>query len=195
MPPADFPSSSCYCPSHALRILEGNCYRSHPHHYSIFLGVRLPLEISGTTHTKDNGWSNFPRIASCFSPCRAPEAPGVEIPEKWGKITKFLSPVQPPKMGQNYRKITQWYCRWSFLIPWPWCGHAKTHPNCLGLLCFAAHRHNIQHSDPHRCSASGRAGDADTHATQASGSSWLESLDVFLAWWGCFSIIVNPRLP
>ena len=36
-----------------------------------------------------------------------PEAPGAEIPEKWEKITKFPSPVQPPKMRKNYRKITK----------------------------------------------------------------------------------------
>ena len=46
-------------------------------------------------------------VASCFSPYRAPEAPGAEISEKWEKITKFSSPVQPPKMGKNYRKITK----------------------------------------------------------------------------------------
>ena len=40
------------------------------------------------------------RIAGCFPPYRARKASGVEIPEKWGKITKFPSPVRPPKMGK-----------------------------------------------------------------------------------------------
>ena len=55
-------------------------------------------------------------VASCFSPYRAPEAPGVEIPEKWGKITKFPSPVQPPKMGKNYRKNTKKVFSEYFLV-------------------------------------------------------------------------------
>ena len=40
------------------------------------------------------------RIAGCFPPYRARKASGAEIPEKWGKITKFPSPVRPPKMGK-----------------------------------------------------------------------------------------------
>ena len=47
------------------------------------------------------------RVASCSSPLRAWEATKAEIPEKWGKITKFPSPVRPPILGKKYRNITK----------------------------------------------------------------------------------------
>ena len=50
-----------------------------------------------------------PWVASCSSPHRAPEAPGAEIPEKWGKITKNSPPRSNPrkwgeKWPKNYKK-------------------------------------------------------------------------------------------
>ena len=66
---------------------------------------------------------NCTRFASCFSPYRAPEAPGAEIREKWGKITKFPSPLQPPKMGEklpkNYKKMyfRSIFCNFWVIFP------------------------------------------------------------------------------
>ena len=62
-------------------------------------------------------------LASCFSPYRAREATGAEIPEKWGKITKFPSPVRPPKMGKitpkKAVKLLRKYhlCNFSVIFP------------------------------------------------------------------------------
>ena len=56
-------------------------------------------------HKKEQKESNM--LCELFFPLQSPEATGAGIPEKWGKITKFPSPAQPPKMGENYRKITQ----------------------------------------------------------------------------------------
>ena len=51
-----------------------------------------------------------------FSPLEGPEATGAEIPEKWGKITKFPSPVRPPKMGKIAPKCN--FCSFSSLCHW-----------------------------------------------------------------------------
>ena len=87
------------------------------------------MQTKKSTLCNSTGWNfNFHNQgqysqASFFSPYRAPEAPGAEIPEKWGKITKFPSPVQPPKMGKNYRKITKntpkidFFCNFSVIFP------------------------------------------------------------------------------
>ena len=39
-----------------------------------------------------------------FSPSRAPKSLREEFPEKWGKITKFASPVRPPENGEKLQK-------------------------------------------------------------------------------------------
>ena len=61
-------------------------------------------------------------ICELFFPLQSPGSPRPEIPEKWGNITKFPSPVQPPKMGKNYRKITknvlsEYFCNFSVIFP------------------------------------------------------------------------------
>ena len=68
-----------------------------------------------------------PRLASCFSPYRAPEAPGAEIPEKWEKITKFPSPVQPRKWGKITEKLQKMYFRSIF------CNFSVIFPHFRGL--------------------------------------------------------------
>ena len=49
---------------------------------------------------------DFLRLRVVF-PLRGPGSHRAEHPEKWGKITKFPSPVRPPKLGKNYRTITK----------------------------------------------------------------------------------------
>ena len=44
------------------------------------------------------------RVASCFSPQRAREATGAEIPEKWGKLTKIPLPGPTPENGEKLQK-------------------------------------------------------------------------------------------
>ena len=63
------------------------------------------------------------RLTSCFSPWRAREATGAEIPEKWGKNAKFPSPVRLPENGENcppkvvklLRKYN--FCNFSVIFP------------------------------------------------------------------------------
>ena len=60
MPPADFPSSSLLLPkSFAENFWRASATAATRIITRDFLRVRLPLEIPGTAHTKDNGWSNF----------------------------------------------------------------------------------------------------------------------------------------
>ena len=69
-----------------------------------------PVAPGGFSEHKGCGKKTTPwcsKLAGCFPPYRARRASGAEVPEKWGKITKFPSPVRPPKMGKNYRKITK----------------------------------------------------------------------------------------
>ena len=55
-------------------------------------------EMSRRTATLERVALRAPMNYESFSPKRAREATRAEIPEKWGKITKFPSPVRPPKM-------------------------------------------------------------------------------------------------
>ena len=62
-------------------------------------------------------------FASCFSPWKAREATGVEIAEKWGKLTKFPSPGPTPENGEKcpkkgvklLRKYS--FCNFSVIFP------------------------------------------------------------------------------
>ena len=55
-----------------------------------------------------------PRIASCFSPWRAREATGAEIPEKWGKTTNSPPRSDPQKWGKITEKLQKLYFRSNF---------------------------------------------------------------------------------
>ena len=54
--------------------------------------------------------------------------PGRKSPKKWEKITKFPSPVQPPKMGKNYQNITKKYSENAFF-----CNFSVVFPHFRGL--------------------------------------------------------------
>ena len=49
-----------------------------------------------------------------FFPLEGPEKPPGGIPRKMGKITKFASPVRPPKMGKITEKLQILYFRSNF---------------------------------------------------------------------------------
>ena len=82
----------------------------------IFFGIKnFPIAQDISQLRPTQGGLKWPKsVAGCFPPYRARKASGAEIPEKWGKITKFPSPGRPPKMGKNYRKITNFVFSESF---------------------------------------------------------------------------------
>ena len=73
------------------------------------------LRFTGTTdfYTKILGFKG--KGYELFFPLEGPKSLRAEIPEKWGKLTKFTSPVRPPKMG----KITENYknCIFGVILP------------------------------------------------------------------------------
>ena len=71
------------------------------------LGESFP-ESWGIRHIlRGWGWPRSLELRVVF-PLRGPgKPPGVDIPENWGKITKFPSRSDPPKMGKNHRKTTK----------------------------------------------------------------------------------------
>ena len=80
-------------------------------------------------------------FASCFSPQRAGKATGAEIPEKWRKITKFPSPVRPPKMGKIARIKGQYYSESALYVIFqyffPSCGGRTGEGNFVIFLHFS----------------------------------------------------------
>ena len=59
----------------------------------------------------------------CFSPYRAPEAPGAEIPEKWEKLQNSPPRSNPRKWGKITEKLPKnlfseyFFCNYSVIFP------------------------------------------------------------------------------
>ena len=89
------------------RIPESFCSCTYVSHHIMHARTGGGHTRATRTHRRHTQLEIFKRsseICELFVPL---QSPGAEIPEKWGKITKFPSPVRPPKMGKNCRKITK----------------------------------------------------------------------------------------